>query len=167
MPSILEQFSPHALARGALATALILLVYTVVSRLFAHPLKAFPGPRLAALTDFYAAYYEVWKDGRFATHLKELHLIYGQFCLNAIRFAETKKVLSYESDQTRYANLSMTHHTYSFRFNSFILAHPRHTSRSTRHTLALPRIVTSIPASVYPSRALDSLMSRIPRKEEI
>ena len=90
MSSILEQFSPHALARGALATALILLVYTVVSRLFAHPLKAFPGPRLAALTDFYAAYYEVWKDGRFATHLKELHLIYGQFCLNAIRFAETK-----------------------------------------------------------------------------
>ncbi|KAF8905919.1 cytochrome P450 [Mucidula mucida] len=38
-------------------------LYIAFSRLYLHPLKTFPGPRLAALTDYYQAFYEVWRNG--------------------------------------------------------------------------------------------------------
>ncbi|KAF9019745.1 cytochrome P450 [Hymenopellis radicata] len=47
--------------------------YLVVYRLYIHPLKSFPGPRLAAVTDFYQGYYASWKNGMFVRHLEELH----------------------------------------------------------------------------------------------
>ncbi len=55
-------------------------IYLVVYRWYLHPLKTFPGPRLAAITDYYQCYFEVWKNGMFVQHLEELHEIYGM-CL--------------------------------------------------------------------------------------
>ncbi|KAF9019737.1 cytochrome P450 [Hymenopellis radicata] len=52
-------------------------LYLLVYRLYLHPLKAFPGPRLAAVTDYYQGYFEVWKNGMFVQHLEKLHEIYG------------------------------------------------------------------------------------------
>ncbi|KAF8901808.1 cytochrome P450 [Mucidula mucida] len=52
-------------------------IYLVVYRWYLHPLKTFPGPRLAAITDYYQCYFEVWKNGMFVQHLEELHEIYG------------------------------------------------------------------------------------------
>ncbi|KAI3616665.1 cytochrome [Moniliophthora roreri] len=46
-------------------------------RLFLHPLRKFPGPKLAALTTFYRAYHDVVKDGKFVYHLQDLHKVYG------------------------------------------------------------------------------------------
>lgn len=46
-------------------------------RLFLHPLSSFPGPKLAAITSFYQLYYDVYKQGEFLNHLRELHDIYG------------------------------------------------------------------------------------------
>ncbi|GJE97483.1 cytochrome P450 [Phanerochaete sordida] len=63
-----------ALALGA-ASALTLL--RALYRVVFHPLAAFPGPRLAAATHWYAAYYEVWKDGALVEHLESLHEQYG------------------------------------------------------------------------------------------
>ncbi len=45
-------------------------LYIAFSRLYLHPLKTFPGPRLAALTDYYQAYYEVWRNGMFTNTLR-------------------------------------------------------------------------------------------------
>ncbi|KAF9019751.1 cytochrome P450 [Hymenopellis radicata] len=51
--------------------------YLVCYGLYFHPLKSFPGPRLAAVTDLYQGYYASWKNGMFAKHLEELHRVYG------------------------------------------------------------------------------------------
>lgn len=80
---MLSQSSVDALERyftfqAFLAVGATWIVYIVARRLFLHPLKSFPGPRLAAITDLYSAYYEIWMDGRIVSHLEELHRIYGQ-----------------------------------------------------------------------------------------
>ncbi|OQO06915.1 hypothetical protein B0A48_07481 [Cryoendolithus antarcticus] len=46
-------------------------------RIFLHPIARFPGPRLAAATYLYEAYYDVWRDGQFLFHLDALHDQYG------------------------------------------------------------------------------------------
>ena len=70
------------LAVTALFAFIVSLVYAFVSRLLTHPLKLIPGPRLAALTDLYAAYFEVWKEGLLVHQLEYLHSIYGQLNLS-------------------------------------------------------------------------------------
>ncbi|KAK0210181.1 cytochrome P450 [Desarmillaria ectypa] len=53
------------------------VLYLAASRLSFHPLRAFPGPRLAALTSWYQTYFESFCDGAFVDHLVRLHEIYG------------------------------------------------------------------------------------------
>ncbi|THH33280.1 hypothetical protein EUX98_g884 [Antrodiella citrinella] len=55
----------------------VVLLVAVVRRVYLHPLAHFPGPKLAAATYWYTAYYEVWKDGGLVEHLVELHKQYG------------------------------------------------------------------------------------------
>lgn len=47
-------------------------------RLTLHPLARFPGPRLAAITRFYEAYYDVVCNGRYTFKIAELHEQYGR-----------------------------------------------------------------------------------------
>jgi hypothetical protein len=61
-------------------TAFALLAYSIVLglyRLFFHPLAKFPGPKLAAVSTLYRAYYQVWKDGALLYKSIELHNSYG------------------------------------------------------------------------------------------
>ncbi|ESK85485.1 benzoate 4-monooxygenase cytochrome p450 [Moniliophthora roreri MCA 2997] len=60
-----------------LAIVLFYLTSVVVYRLLLHPLRKFPGPKLAAVTDFYQAYFDIVKGGAFLDHLRELHSEYG------------------------------------------------------------------------------------------
>jgi len=53
-----------------------------VYRLLLHPLASFPGPKLAAVTSLYHAYYDVYADGQLLTKLKELHEQYGASVLH-------------------------------------------------------------------------------------
>lgn len=63
-----------------LATALLLYsVSTVVYRLYFDPLSTFPGPKLAAATLLYEAYYDVVKRGQYTFKIRELHKKYGLF----------------------------------------------------------------------------------------
>lgn len=60
--------------------SLALIVYLAslyLYRLFFHPLAKFPGPKLAALSNWYEFYYDVLLQGKFTTHLQELHKQYG------------------------------------------------------------------------------------------
>lgn len=58
-----------------------ILVYAavIVYRLTLHPLAKFPGPRLAAATHWYEAYYELLHHGgaQFAPKVRQLHALYG------------------------------------------------------------------------------------------
>ncbi|KAF2439814.1 cytochrome P450 [Karstenula rhodostoma CBS 690.94] len=49
----------------------------VLYRLFLHPLAKFPGPRLAAITPWYEAYYEIVKNGQYSKKISQLHDEYG------------------------------------------------------------------------------------------
>ena len=64
------------------AVALVLfasyLLTLAIYRLYISPLRKIPGPRLAALSKFYEAYYEIWRQGQFSFKLDELHERYGE-----------------------------------------------------------------------------------------
>ncbi|KAF2231043.1 putative cytochrome P450 [Viridothelium virens] len=64
--------------------ALIYLLYCtglVIYRLFLSPLSRFPGPKLAAVTDWYEVYFDLFANGgeggQFTWHIKRLHEQYG------------------------------------------------------------------------------------------
>jgi len=61
-------------------TATFLLCYLTglaCYRLFIHPLARFPGPKLAAVTRWFEAYYDVVQNGRYTFKIQEMHKKYG------------------------------------------------------------------------------------------
>ena len=61
-----------------LAIAYIIYLVTLFAyRLLFHPLSQFPGPKLAAITRLYEAYYDVVKNGQYTFKIAELHKKYG------------------------------------------------------------------------------------------
>lgn len=53
-------------------------VYLCIYRLYFHPLSRVPGPKLAALTRFYEAYYNVLRhDGQYLFQTEKMHAVYG------------------------------------------------------------------------------------------
>lgn len=57
------------------------LTALIVSRLLCHPLRKFPGDKLAALTGWYREYYDLLRDGDWVEQLERLHHKYGEFSL--------------------------------------------------------------------------------------
>lgn len=59
---------------------LLYITGLVVYRLWWSPLAPFPGPKLAAATGWYEAYFELIKKGggQFTFHIRELHDKYGK-----------------------------------------------------------------------------------------
>ncbi|KAF2176548.1 cytochrome P450 [Zopfia rhizophila CBS 207.26] len=67
-------------ARFWILASVILIVYLAslcLYRLFFHPLAKLPGPKLAALSNWYEFYYDVLLHGNFTSHIQELHEQYG------------------------------------------------------------------------------------------
>lgn len=83
MDHILDRFSSTpqpswAVAVLGLAVGLVLyLIGLVVDRLYLSQLAKFPGPKLAALTRWYEAYYEIVLGGQYSFKIDQLHDIYG------------------------------------------------------------------------------------------
>lgn len=64
-----------------LALAGFFLLYKIcvyVHRLTLSPLARFPGPKFAAATSLYEAYYDLVKDGQYPWRIREMHRQYGQ-----------------------------------------------------------------------------------------
>lgn len=63
--------------KGAAFILGLYLVGLCIYRLTLHPLARFPGPKLAAVTRYYEAYYDVICGGKYVFKLVELHQKYG------------------------------------------------------------------------------------------
>lgn len=64
---------------GCLAFA-VWLVYAValgIRRLWLSPIAHIPGPRLAALTQYYEFYYDIMLGGKYTFRIMEMHKKYG------------------------------------------------------------------------------------------
>ena len=59
------------------ATVTIVLAWHYIHRLWMHPLAPYPGPRLAAMTKWYRAYFDLIRDGGWLEQLEKLHAQYG------------------------------------------------------------------------------------------
>ncbi|CAI7578735.1 unnamed protein product [Penicillium pancosmium] len=72
-------YSSGYLANASVLAFITLLYATglVFYRLFLSPLAKFPGPRLAAATEFYEIYHQIIKGGTFTWHIDRLHEQYG------------------------------------------------------------------------------------------
>jgi hypothetical protein len=61
------------------ATAFLLIpaisygIGLVVYRLFLSPISRFPGPKLAATTEWYEFYFQLVKDGQWGNQVKRMH----------------------------------------------------------------------------------------------
>jgi len=65
----------------------LLILYLVglgIYRLYFSPLAAYPGPKLAALSNWYEFYWDVIQQGQFTSHIQKLHLQYGKSPLSSI-----------------------------------------------------------------------------------
>ncbi|RAH68800.1 cytochrome P450 [Aspergillus aculeatinus CBS 121060] len=69
--------TPAAVLRSLLSLILIYAFTLVVSRLFFHPLRKVPGPRLGALSKWYGFYHNVIRDGQYSLSFASLHKKYN------------------------------------------------------------------------------------------
>ncbi|KAK6851687.1 hypothetical protein PG995_011812 [Apiospora arundinis] len=70
------------ISNAKLATygAVLILLYGIalaIYRVTLHPLAKFPGPRLAATTEWYEFYHDIVRQGKFIWHIQKLHDQYG------------------------------------------------------------------------------------------
>jgi hypothetical protein len=82
----------------AVAGLILWLAGTVTYRLWLGPLAAFPGPKLAALTGWYEAYFDCLKRGRYWIEIERMHAQYGK---DNNAFAHFKFVLMCKSRPNR------------------------------------------------------------------
>ena len=59
-------------------TAVVYALGLVLYRLYLHPLAKFPGPRIAAFTTLYEAYFEIALKGQYSKQISKLHDQYGK-----------------------------------------------------------------------------------------
>ncbi|KAK5958385.1 hypothetical protein OHC33_000227 [Knufia fluminis] len=62
---------------AALVACTTWFIFRGITRLYFHPLSAFPGPPIAAVTGLYKAYIDVVAQSSFVHNLERLHAIYG------------------------------------------------------------------------------------------
>ena len=80
MATFLSELPPRsAIAAYAVVAYVLYCGGIVLYRLFLSPLRKFPGPKLAAATQWYETYYEMFYKGggMFTKHIKRLHDQYG------------------------------------------------------------------------------------------
>ena len=71
--------TPGNVLRGIGAFAFY-IIGLYLYRLLFHPLAKFPGPKLAAISNWYEFYWDVLQHGKFTEHIQDLHKQYGMRC---------------------------------------------------------------------------------------
>lgn len=56
---------------------ILYLIGLGIYRLYFSPIATYPGPKLAALSNWYEFYWDVIQQGQFTSHIQKLHLQYG------------------------------------------------------------------------------------------
>ncbi|KAJ3530852.1 hypothetical protein NMY22_g8407 [Coprinellus aureogranulatus] len=83
----------HSLLLEALSLSIVALTCLFAYRAYFHPLAGVPGPRLAAITDYYATYYDLVENGKMVKQLESLHKRYGPIVRigpNKVHFSDSK-----------------------------------------------------------------------------
>jgi hypothetical protein len=80
VPKVVENASYFELAAYLLGSWIIYVVLLVMYRLYLSPIAKFPGPKLAAATEWYEFYYQLVKDGQWGNAVAKMHEKYGK-CL--------------------------------------------------------------------------------------
>lgn len=70
--------TPGAVLRSLISLILVYAFTLVVNRLFFHPLRKVPGPRLGALSKWYGFYHNVIRDGQYSLSFASLHKKYSR-----------------------------------------------------------------------------------------
>lgn len=67
---------------AAIGVAFLALIASFVAQcvydIFFHPLRKFPGPKVAAVGSYYEFYYDVVKDGTYLWEIEKMHRTYGK-----------------------------------------------------------------------------------------
>lgn len=61
-----------------------------VYRFYFHPIRRFPGPKLAAITSCYEFYYDVVRNGRYLFEIGQMHEKYGRLTEKVSRSVKLK-----------------------------------------------------------------------------
>lgn len=76
----MESFIPsQPLAVWCIHSLVCYLTLRTIYRLYFHPLRKIPGPRLAAATHLVEFYYDVVKGGKYIWEVEKMHEIYGWY----------------------------------------------------------------------------------------
>ena len=67
---------------GAAVAVLLPVFAKCFYNLYLHPLKDFPGPKLAAVGGLYEFWFDVVKDGQYLWEIERMHEKYGTDTLN-------------------------------------------------------------------------------------
>lgn len=72
-------WSPWQLIVAAVASYCLYGACLVIHRIYLSPLARFPGPKLAAATDWYEFYYQVCLGGKYIYQIEKMHQRYGTY----------------------------------------------------------------------------------------
>ena len=81
LPSITQLIS------GILVLTVANVLWTLLYRVYFHPLAHIPGPKLAAGTFLYQTYFSLVNGSRFYAQIGKLHEAYGKSTSSARRYA--------------------------------------------------------------------------------
>lgn len=75
-------------------------------RLFLDPLAKFPGPKLAALTRYYEAYYDLIRNGQYTFKIAELHKKYGILAIFTTLYLFSHSSVKVQSRESVHSNFT-------------------------------------------------------------
>lgn len=77
LPDLTSSSPTHLLLTTIPPLLVLYTIYVAIYRLYLSPLAGIPGPRLAALTQWYEFYYDIILPGQYTFKTVELHKKYG------------------------------------------------------------------------------------------
>lgn len=109
----------------------------LLHRLYFHPLRSFPGPRLAATTKWYRVYYDVVLKGGWLHHLEHLHEKYGEVVRigpNELHFSSPRAYATIYASGSQFTKDPSLYKCFGMDGGSFAIIDP-HTSKKRREML--------------------------------